>query len=180
MKESFVNRSQAVVANDQAAIVAEPSEGAFDLPAAPVAAQCSTILGARLAPIPSMRRNQFDASCGQLLAQRITVIGGVPNHALRFLAWPPAAMPPAHADRRELFFREPDLVRGRRVKLLSQSPPTPRSAERNSLQTRKENLARARTHAGALEKRLGQELFPDPNKGRWGSKTLSVCNLKFS
>ena len=120
MKESFVNGIGAVVANDQTAKVAEPGKGTFYFPATLVAAQCSTILGARLAAIRAMRCDQFNASRRQLCAQRIAVIGAIGNHTPHFLTGPSATMLPAYADRRERFFREPDLVGGRRVKLLSQ------------------------------------------------------------
>ena len=120
MKESLIDGDGAIVANDQTTKVAEPGKGAFDFPTTPIPAQRSAVLGARFAAIPSMRRDQFDASCRQPLAQRIAVVGAIGNHTLRFLTWPSAAMLPAHADRRERFFREPDLVRGCRVKLLSQ------------------------------------------------------------
>ena len=120
MKKSFVDDNRAIVANDQAAIIAEPSEGAFYLPAPPVAAQRSAILGGRLAAIPAMRNDQFNASRGQLRAQRIAVKGTIGNYPPHFLTGPSAAMLPGHADRRERFFREPDFVGGRRVKLLSQ------------------------------------------------------------
>ena len=120
MKESFIDGDRAIVANDQPAKVAEPSKGAFHLPATPVSTQRPAILRARLAAIPAMRCDQFDSSCCQPLAQRIAVIGAIGNHTRWFLPWPSAAMSPGHADRRERFFREPDLVRGGRVKLLSQ------------------------------------------------------------
>ena len=110
MKEGFVNGMGAVVAHDQPTKIAEPCEGPFHLPTSPVAAQCSAILGARLAAIPAMGRDQFDSSFRQPLAQRIAVVGAVGNDALRFLPWPSAAMPPGHADRCERFFCEPDLV----------------------------------------------------------------------
>jgi hypothetical protein len=120
MKKGFVDGNRVVVAHDQAAIVAEPSEGAFDFPATAVTAQCSAILRARLATIPTMRRNQLNASRRQLQTQRIAVKGAIGNHTPHLLTRASAMMWPTHADRRERFFREPDLVRGRRVKLLSQ------------------------------------------------------------
>jgi hypothetical protein len=120
MKKSFIDCDRAVVANDQSTEVAEPGEGAFHLPAASVAAQRSAILRARLASIPAMRGDQFDALRRQSLAQRIAVVGAIRNHSLRFLACSPAATWSGHVDRRERLFREPDLVRGSRVKLLSQ------------------------------------------------------------
>ena len=120
MKKRFVDGDRAIVANDQAAEVAEPRNGAFHLPAPPVAAQGSAILGVRFAAIPAMRGDQLDALRRQPLAQRITVVGAVRNGALRFLPGLSAAMPPGHADRCERFLREFDLCRGGRVKLLSQ------------------------------------------------------------
>src|SRR5882672_12230522 len=120
MKKSFIDCDRAVVANDQSAEVAEPGEGAFYLPAASVTAQRSAVLRARLASIPAMRGDQFDASRRQSLAQRIAVIGAIRNHSLRFLACSPAATSPSHVDRGQCLFREPDFVRRGRVKLLSQ------------------------------------------------------------
>jgi hypothetical protein len=120
MKERFIDVDRAIVGNDQSGEVAEPGEGAFHLLTTPVSTQRSTILGARLAAIAAVRRYQFDSSCRQPLAQRIAVVRAIGNHTRRFLAWPAAAMSSAHADRRECFFREPDLVRRGRVKLLSQ------------------------------------------------------------
>ena len=120
MKKGLVDGDRTIIADDQTAIVAEPGEGAFDLPATPVTAQRSAILRARLAAIPAMRHDQLNASRRQLRAQRIAVEGSVRNHTPHFLTRPTAAMPPTHTDRGERFLREPDLVRGRRVKLLSQ------------------------------------------------------------
>src|SRR6266850_2727377 len=120
MKESFVDDVRAIVANDHATKVAEPGEGAFHLPATPIATQGSTVLGTRLAAIPAMRCDQLDSSCRHPLAQRIAVVGAIGDHPQRFLAWPSTAIPPGHADRRERLFREPHLVGRCRVKLLSQ------------------------------------------------------------
>ena len=120
MKEGLVNRDRAIVAYDQPAVVAEPSESALDLPATAIAAQSATVLRARLAAVPAMRRDQFDASRRQLRAQRIAVVSPVGNHTPHSLTRMATAMPPTYADRGECFLREPDLVRGRRVKLLSQ------------------------------------------------------------
>src|SRR5580700_3204910 len=120
MKESFIDCGRAIVANDQTAKVSEPGKGALHFPTAPIAAQRSTVLGARLAAIPTMRRDQFDPACRQPLAQWIAVVGAIGNHTLGFLTWPSTAMSPAHTNRRERFFREPDFVGRCRVKLLSQ------------------------------------------------------------
>jgi len=120
MKERFINRDRPIVTNDQSTKVPEPGEGAFHLPATAVAAQRSTVLCARLAAIPAMRRDQFNASRRQALAQWIAVIGAVGDYPRGFPARAAAAMSSTYADRRQRFFREPDFVWGRRVKLLSQ------------------------------------------------------------
>lgn len=120
MKERFIAGDGTVVAHDQAAKIAEPGKSAFYFPAAFVAAQPAAILRGRFAAILAMRHDQSDPSGRQPLAQWIAVISTIGDDPLGFLPWPPAAMPSPHADRRERFFREPDLVGGRRVKLLSQ------------------------------------------------------------
>jgi hypothetical protein len=120
MKESFVDSDRAIVANDQSAKVAEPGQGAFHLPATSVSTQHSAILRTGLAAIPAMRCDQFDSSRRQTFAQRVAVISTISNDTLSFLPWSSRAMSPGHTDRRERFFREPDFVRGGRVKLLSQ------------------------------------------------------------
>ncbi len=120
MKKRFVDGNGAIVANNQTTEVAEPGEGAFYFPTSPIATQGPAVLGARLAAIPTVRYDQFDASRRQLRTQWIAVQGAVGNHTPHFLTGPSTAVLAAHADRRERFFREPDLVRGRRVKLLSQ------------------------------------------------------------
>ena len=120
MKESFINSDRTIVADDQSAKVAEPSQGAFYFPPTPVAAQRPSILLRRFAAIPTVRCDQLDSSRRQPLTQRIAVIGTIGNDTPRFLTRPPTAMPPGHPDRCERFFREPRFVRGGRVKLLSQ------------------------------------------------------------
>ena len=120
MKESFVNSDRTIVAHDQSAKVAQPSQGAFYFPATPVSAQRSAVLLARLAAIPSMRHDQLDASCRQPLAEWVAVISAIGDHPLGFLAWPPTAASPGYPDGSKRFFREPRFVWGCRVKLLSQ------------------------------------------------------------
>src|SRR5499425_1142211 len=120
MKESFINGDRTIVANDQSAKVAQPSQGAFHFPAPSVTAQCATALPTRLSAVPTMRCDQLDASCRQPLAEWVAVIGAIGDHPLGFLAWPPTAASPGYPDRSKRFFREPRFVRGCREKLLSQ------------------------------------------------------------
>jgi hypothetical protein len=120
MKESFINGDRTIVANDQSAKVAEPSQGAFYFPAPSVTAQRAAVLPTRLATVPAVRCDQLDASCRQPIAEGVAIIGTIGNHPLSFLAWPPTAIAPRYPDRSKRFFREPRFVRGCRVKLLSQ------------------------------------------------------------
>jgi hypothetical protein len=120
MKESFINSDGTIVANDQTAKIAEPCHGAFHLPATPVTAQSPAILLVRRAAIPAVWCDQLDSSCRQPFAQRVAVISTIRNDPTSFLPGSSGTVSPTHADRRERFFREPDFVRGGRVKLLSQ------------------------------------------------------------
>jgi len=62
-----------------AAVFVEPGEGAFDLPASAVASELPSILGsAPLSPAP-VRRNHFNSTLCQLLIERITVVGTIPD-----------------------------------------------------------------------------------------------------
>src|SRR6266446_2065105 len=89
MKERAVDRERAVVANHQMAEVAEPREGALDFPASSITSQCSSILGHRLASIPTMRRDQFDPARRQPCSQRVAVVTTIGDQAQRFLPRPP-------------------------------------------------------------------------------------------
>ena len=120
MKKPSINRQRAVVAHHQAAEVAEPGERAFHGPSSSVTPQRPAVLRGGLATILAMRYDQLDAALGQSLTQRVTVVAAVRNDACWLLprtAWP---MLPSYADRRERRFRQPDLRRGSRVKVVSQ------------------------------------------------------------
>jgi hypothetical protein len=120
MKECAVNRERAVIANNQMAEIAEPSEGALDFPSSSIASQRSPVLGHRFASIPAMWRDQFDSARRQPLPQRVTVVTTIRDQTQRFLPRPPRVGSAAHADRRERCFREPRFVWGCRTKVVSQ------------------------------------------------------------
>ncbi len=98
MKKRLVDCERAIPTHGQAAKVAEPSDGALDDPASLVATQCPAVLGRRLLAVRPMRRDQLDAAPSQSLAQRIAVIGPVPDHPLGLLPRPPGAMRSPDAD----------------------------------------------------------------------------------
>ena len=120
MKEGLVNGQRAVIAHDQSAEVAEPSEGAFHDPASLIAAQRSTVLRRRFASILPMRDDQLDAARRQLLAQGVTIVTPVGDQAAGLLPRTTAAMPVPYADRLECRRDEPDLRGGSSLKVVSQ------------------------------------------------------------
>lgn len=120
MKEALVNGQRAVVADDQPAEVAEPSKGALHDPPSLVAAQRSTVLGRRFAPILPMRGDQLDAPRRQLLAQRVAIVAAISDQAKRLLPRTTRVMPTPYTDRRERRRDEPDLRRGCSLKVVSQ------------------------------------------------------------
>src|SRR5439155_1663120 len=95
-------------------------EGALDFPAPAVAPQRSSVLGRRLASIPTMRRDQFDPALRQPRSQRVTVVTTISDQAQRLLPRPPRVGSATYADGRERRFRELRFVRGCRTKVLSQ------------------------------------------------------------
>jgi hypothetical protein len=72
-------------AADQSAEVVKPSEEALDFPAAAIAAQFATVLGALAAAVVFVRRDELDAVfLPEALVQRIAVVGAVPDHSFWF------------------------------------------------------------------------------------------------
>ncbi len=120
MKESLVNGERTVVADYQAAEIAEPREGAFDRPAPSVATQPPTVLRRRFASILAVRRDQLDAARCQLRAQWVAIVAAIGDEAQGLLPRTPGAMSPSYPDRGERRRDELDLRRGRRVKVVSQ------------------------------------------------------------
>ena len=120
MKERPVNGQRAIIADREAAEVAQPGDGALDAPAPPVPTQFAPALRGRTHAIPLVRADQLDAASPQAVAKRIAVVSPVGDHPLRFLSRMARTMSPPYADRRERRFREPDLRRGCRVKVVSQ------------------------------------------------------------
>ena len=120
MKEALVDGQRAVIAHDESAEVAEPGEGAFHDPPSLVAAQGSSVLRRRPAPILPMRGDQLDAARRQLLTQRIAIVAAIGDQAERLLPRATGVMPTPYADRRERRRDEPDLRRGCSLKVVSQ------------------------------------------------------------
>jgi hypothetical protein len=120
MKEALINGKRAVIAHHQSAEVAEPREGPFHDPPSLVAAQRTTVLRRRFAPVLPMRGDQFDATCRQLFTQRVAIVTPVGDQAARLLPGTASPMPMSYSDRLERRLDELDLRRGSRVKVVSQ------------------------------------------------------------
>jgi hypothetical protein len=80
--EREIHSSRAFVAHNQAPEVAEPREGAFHDPAAPVSPQRTTVLCWWSDAVDSMRTDELDASLGQPFPQRITVVSPIGYDAI--------------------------------------------------------------------------------------------------
>ena len=120
MNECLVNGERAVIAYDQPAEVAQPSDATFDDPSPLVGPQHATVLPRRPASIGTVGCNQGDPPASQPFPQRVAVVSLVSNHPRGLLSRPPGAVPSPDADRGQRFLRKPDLGRGGGVKSDSQ------------------------------------------------------------
>jgi hypothetical protein len=68
-----------VPARQYATILIEPREGTFDHPAPTIASELSSILGSTFISAAPMWRNHFNSALRQLLIERITVAGTIPD-----------------------------------------------------------------------------------------------------
>ena len=119
MKESQVHGEMTLPSHQEPSEVAQPRERPLDLPAASIPPQRTTVLGGWFLPVTPMRRDQFDRSFRQTLAQRITVVGLVRDHALRLLAWSTRTTP-RDGDRRQGRLQQVHFRRRGRVQVDSQ------------------------------------------------------------
>lgn len=120
MKEPAVDRQGTIIAHHQTPGIPQPADGTLHDPAPLVAPQRPAVLRGRADAILLVRADQFAAPPPQTETQRIAVVAAIGDHPLRLLSWTPRMMPSAYADRGQRRFREPDLRRGGRVKVVSQ------------------------------------------------------------
>lgn len=78
----MIHEQGSLVADDQASIVAQPSEGAFDFLMPPIASQKTPILGGWSHPVLSIGADPFDAPGSHTVPQRIVVVAQVGNNSL--------------------------------------------------------------------------------------------------
>jgi len=111
MEEGLIHGGVAFIADYQAAVVAQPGEGALDLPALAVTAQLSPILGLGASTVGAVRTDQLNAAFGEGLPEGVGIIGAVGNQPCR---------PSRRLDGVEGGLSEGDLGRRGRGKLASQ------------------------------------------------------------
>src|SRR5580693_2615323 len=107
-----------VVTHQQAAEVAQPGKGAFDLPSVAIATQDPTVVEGRFAAAFSMGRDQQNAALEQAPAQRVAVVCAVGNHTQGPLARTPALL--RHANPGQSTFGQGHFPRRGRDQLASQ------------------------------------------------------------
>ena len=122
MEKGIVYHNITIPSDDQATIIAQPSECPFDLPPFSVTTRRSSVLGGCFASTSAMRTDQFNSPCGQPGPQRITVIATVSNQPYGFASGTTRTRA-GHSNRTQRFLDESDFRWGRRVQVVSQSPP---------------------------------------------------------
>lgn len=82
MNEGSESLMTTVPAGNDPLELIQPCEQPLDLPTAPVTTQGASILRGRALPVAPVRSDQFNTSGSELLIERITVIGAIPNKSL--------------------------------------------------------------------------------------------------
>lgn len=119
VEERAVHGRQVLVPDHEAAVVPQPREEPFDLPAPAVATQRTTVLGGGLHAIPAVGADELDPSLRQAGAQRIAVVAAIGDQARGLLARP-AAAGARDGNRVERLVDERDFRRGGRGQGASQ------------------------------------------------------------
>ena len=86
MDKSLVDKAVVFVTNDESAEAADPGDGAFDLPAAAIATQFSTVLRVRSTASSAMWTDQVPTFGQQTRAKFVAVIGSIGNQRSRRFA----------------------------------------------------------------------------------------------
>src|SRR5208283_2739906 len=110
VKEGVVNGEQMLVTNQQSAKLPEPCIGSFHNPSALVAAELAAIFIAPQFVVLPIRRNQFDSSFPEPLAQGVGVVAAIGYDALRLL--PRTAARPGDTDFGDCGLRKLNFTRG--------------------------------------------------------------------
>jgi hypothetical protein len=120
MKEAGRGRDQTFIADDQAAAMAEPRDGALDEPPPPVAPQPAAVLGRRPLTVGAGGHAGLDAPAGQPGPQGLAAIAPIGKQARRPCAGASGLAWASNRDRGGRPFAERDCRRGRRLQVCSQ------------------------------------------------------------
>ena len=91
MEKGFIHLKVVIVADEQAAKVAQPGKGPFDFPTLAITAQPAAIVEARFCASSTVRADQQHAAFEQTLSQRIAVVGAVGHDSQRSFLWTASA-----------------------------------------------------------------------------------------
>jgi hypothetical protein len=119
MKEGIIHSNITIPADNQPAIISQPRKGPLNLIATFVTPELATIIILAFFVITAIRTNQFNTSLSQTLSQRVAIITPVGDQTLGIFSRPTASFA-WHSDIVQRFFEQRDLVRGRRVQVVSQ------------------------------------------------------------
>jgi hypothetical protein len=86
MKEACVGRDQPFIADDQAAEMAKPREGAFHDPPPSIAPQLPAILMRGVLVVAASRDNRLNTPTGQPSPQRMALIASIRDQSRRSLS----------------------------------------------------------------------------------------------
>ena len=117
VKEALVHAQDAVIAYLDTAEVLQPSIGALDFPAPPIAAELAFVFKAALFSAAQVGSDQLRALIPQPLAQLIRIVTAIRNHTAQPLARA-ATSSTRYSYPRQRAFREPELgdLRGRKLR----------------------------------------------------------------
>ncbi len=119
MKECTIDNDITIPSDNKATRISKPRERSFNLPASFVTSKFAFIIVPFLLFVLSRWTNQLDASIGKTFSQRVAIISFVSDDSLRISSRPNSTFA-RNCDIIQRFFEQRDLVRGRRVQVVSQ------------------------------------------------------------
>jgi hypothetical protein len=119
MKEHIIDSNITIPSDNEPAIISQPGKSSFDFPAAFVTSQFASVVIFLSFIVAPVRANQLDTSLSQPLTKRVAVVTLVGNQPPWFFSWMSSIFP-CYSNVVQRLFEQCDLVRGRRVHVVSQ------------------------------------------------------------
>ncbi len=119
MKERVIDSNITIPSDNKPAIISKPRKSPFDFPAAFVTSQFASIVIFLSFIVAPVRANQVDTSLGQPLTKRIAVVFLVGNQTPWVFPGSSSTFS-CYSDVVQCFFKQRNLVGGRRVQVVSQ------------------------------------------------------------